>query len=124
MSVGLLPQLGACRAWQLHRPGLCLEYGRELWRGSVAELAALRKPITAGSQLVTVTLADVTEPQPLALPRYGGELYVYVALVLGGVWMFSTVPLIVMFGVVLINVQRNRGLPIFLYRYMRKYRGW
>uniref|UniRef100_A0A383WL10 Uncharacterized protein n=1 Tax=Tetradesmus obliquus TaxID=3088 RepID=A0A383WL10_TETOB len=171
ISVGLLPQLGGCQAWQLHRPGLRLEYGRELWRGTVQELAALRKPVTAGSQLVTVTLADVTEPQPLALPRYGGELYVYVAadttaaaaapavaaaaaalvtvtladvtepqplalpryggelyvyvaLVLGGVWMFSTVPLIVMFGVVLINVQRNRGLPIFLYRYMRKYRGW
>ena len=23
-----------------------------------------------------------------------------------------------------INVQRNRGLPLFIYRYMRKYRGW
>lgn len=23
-----------------------------------------------------------------------------------------------------VNVQRNRGLPLFLYRYMRQYRGW
>lgn len=23
-----------------------------------------------------------------------------------------------------LNVQRNRGLPIFFYKYMRKYRGW
>ncbi|KAF6257202.1 hypothetical protein COO60DRAFT_1640125 [Scenedesmus sp. NREL 46B-D3] len=144
LTVGLLPQLGACRAWQLLRPALSLEYSKELWRGTAQELAALRKPITAGSQSmtptvrgvpdplphnagsmsVTLSVHDVAEPLPLALPRYSGELYVYVALVLGGVWMFSTAPLIVMFGVVLINVQRNRGLPTFFYRYMRKYRGW
>jgi hypothetical protein len=23
-----------------------------------------------------------------------------------------------------LNVQRNRGLPIFFYKYMRQYRGW
>lgn len=23
-----------------------------------------------------------------------------------------------------INVQRHRGLPLFIYRYMRRYRGW
>lgn len=50
-QVGLLPQLGACRAWQLLRPALSLEYSKELWRGTAQELAALRKPITAGSQV-------------------------------------------------------------------------
>jgi hypothetical protein len=57
-------------------------------------------------QVLTLSVRDVAEPLPLALPRYGGELYVYVALVLGGVWMFSTVPLIVMFGVVLVSASR------------------
>jgi hypothetical protein len=56
-------------------------------------------------QLITLSVRDVAEPQPLALPRYGGELYVYVALVLGGIWMFSTVPLIVMFGVVMVSAE-------------------
>jgi hypothetical protein len=23
-----------------------------------------------------------------------------------------------------LNVQRNHGLPLFIYRYMRRYRGW
>lgn len=45
----------------------------------------------------------MTQPEPLALPRYAGELYVYVALVLGGIWMFATVPLIIMFGLVLVS---------------------
>jgi hypothetical protein len=49
--VGLLPQLGGCNAWQLHKPSLSLAYSRELWRGSTAELKALSKPITAGSQV-------------------------------------------------------------------------
>jgi hypothetical protein len=51
MQVGLLPLLGGCQAWQLHRPSLSLVYSRELWLGSSQELTALRKPITAGSQV-------------------------------------------------------------------------
>jgi hypothetical protein len=54
LQVGLVPQLGACQAWQLHKPSLRLAYSRELWRGSRQELAALRKPITAGNQVSVV----------------------------------------------------------------------
>jgi hypothetical protein len=45
----------------------------------------------------------VSEPRPLALPRYGGEIYIYAALVLGGVWMFSTAPLVIMLGVMVVS---------------------
>lgn len=58
---------------------------------------------TAALQVIAVSLHDATEPQPLALPRYAGEIYVYVALVLGGVWMFSTAPLIIMMGVMVVS---------------------
>jgi hypothetical protein len=54
-------------------------------------------------QDLAVSLHDVSEPQPLALPRYTGEIYIYVALVLGGVWMFSTAPLIIMLGVMVVS---------------------
>lgn len=55
-------------------------------------------------QTVAVSLRDVTEPQPLQLPHYGGELYVYVALVLGGLWLFTTAPLIIMLGVMVVSL--------------------
>lgn len=56
-------------------------------------------------QAITISVHDVSEPQPLALPHYHGELYIYVALVLGGIWMFATVPLIVMLGVLVVSGQ-------------------
>lgn len=54
-------------------------------------------------QTLAVSLHDVSEPQPLALPGYTGEIYIYVALVLGGVWMFSTAPLIIILGVMVVS---------------------
>jgi hypothetical protein len=52
-------------------------------------------------------LHDVSEPQPLALPKYQGELYIYVALVMGAIWMFSSVPLIFLFGLVVVSDDRG-----------------
>lgn len=60
-------------------------------------------------QAVAVSLHDVSEPQPLALPHYSGEIYIYVALVLGGVWMFSTAPLIIMAGLVVVSCFKAGG---------------
>lgn len=59
---------------------------------------------TLPSQVVAVSLHDVLEPRPLALPRYGGEIYIYAALVVGGVWLLSTAPLIIMLGVMVVSV--------------------
>lgn len=56
-----------------------------------------------------MSLHDVSEPQPLALPHYSGEIYIYVALILGGVWMFSTAPLIVMAGVIVVSCWGKGG---------------
>jgi hypothetical protein len=130
-------------------------YDAVVWQGDPPALrrllAAGAPPSPAQARQVAVELRDVSEPLPLALPRYAGNAYVYAALVLGGVWMFSTLPLLAMFVVVLvslgcgrwvavdwlrlnsdlshlfapqINVQRNQGLPLFIYKYMRNYRGW
>jgi len=54
-------------------------------------------------QDIAISLHDVSEPQPLALPKYQGELYIYVALVMGAIWMFSSVPLIFLFGLVVVS---------------------
>lgn len=54
-------------------------------------------------QTISVELRDVSEPLPLALPRYAGNIYIYAALVMGAIWMFSTVPLLAMFVVVLVG---------------------
>jgi hypothetical protein len=56
---------------------------------------------------VVVELRDVAEPLPLALPRYGGAIYVYAALAMGGVWMLATVPLLGMYA--LVAVRRGGG---------------
>lgn len=58
----------------------------------------------APCQVVAVSLHDVSEPCPLALPRFVGEIYIYAALVLGGVWLFSTTPLVIMLGVMVVSV--------------------
>lgn len=55
-------------------------------------------------QAIDVSLHDASEPQPLALPHYGGEVYIYVALVLGGVWLFSTGPLIITLGYMVVSL--------------------
>ena len=67
------------------------------------QLAASPSPPSAGNREISVELRDVSEPLPLALPKYGGNAYIYGAVVMGGVWMFSTVPLLVMYGVVLVR---------------------
>ena len=54
-------------------------------------------------QPVSVQLRDVAEPLPLALPRYGGNIYIYAAICMGGIWMFSTVPLLAMFALVFVS---------------------
>lgn len=54
---------------------------------------------------IEVTLRDVSEPLPLALPRYGGNVYIYAGIVLGGVWMFSTVPLLLAGALVMVRTR-------------------
>jgi hypothetical protein len=56
------------------------------------------------SQVVDISLHDVAEPRPLALPHYTGEVYVYAALALGGVWLVSTAPLLIMLGVLVVSL--------------------
>jgi len=58
-QVGLLPQLGGCDFWQLHRPGVNATYGLEVWSGSSPEdVQQGAKPIQALPQ-VSVTKAGV-----------------------------------------------------------------
>ena len=52
---------------------------------------------------VALQVRDVSEPLPLALPHYGGNIYIYAAIVMGGVWMFSTVPLLLAFVIVFVS---------------------
>jgi hypothetical protein len=53
--------------------------------------------------VIAVTVRDVSAPEALALPHYHGEMYIFAALAMGGVWMFSSAPLIILFGVVYVS---------------------
>ncbi|GBF93573.1 hypothetical protein Rsub_06293 [Raphidocelis subcapitata] len=122
------PALDACGAWMLDQEWVEAAYGTPVWNGTAAVLAGLlaagSAPAAPPAAAVSLQLRDVAEPLPLALPRYGGNAYVYGALAAGGVWAFATVPLLGAYVLVLVNVQRNRGLPLFIFKYMRRYRGW
>ena len=63
----------------------------------------------AWRQVLSVQLRDVSEPLPLALPRYAGEIYIYAALIMGGVWMLSTVPLLAAYALVFVSAARVAG---------------
>ncbi|KAI8474168.1 MAG: hypothetical protein J3K34DRAFT_496058 [Monoraphidium minutum] len=124
-----VPALDACSRWVLDEGWVDVLYNHSAWVGTRDGLRRLlgqgpTSAPSAGLQPVSVQLRDVSEPLPLALPRYGGNIYIYAAVCMGGLWMFSTVPLLAMFVLVFINVRRNKGLPLFIYRYMRRYRGW
>lgn len=78
----------------------------------------------AHTQAVMVTLRDVAAPRPLALPPYRGQLYIYVALGVGALWMVCTGLLLLAWLLVWFNMQQALLLPVFAYRYMRSARGW
>eukprot|EP00879_Flechtneria_rotunda_P023539 GHRR01024902.1.p1 GENE.GHRR01024902.1~~GHRR01024902.1.p1 ORF type:complete len:440 (+),score=108.58 GHRR01024902.1:99-1418(+) len=103
LTVGLLAQLDGCDAWQLHKPGISASYDLTLWHGTPGQLAADRQPVIAGQQELALSLHDVSEPQPLALPQYHGELYVYMALVLGGVWWLATLLLVILLAIIVVR---------------------
>eukprot|EP00775_Hariotina_reticulata_P008415 gene8415-8599_t len=92
----------------VHLPSVRASYAHEVWKGSPEELQqAWSKPVQPLPQNILISLHDVSEPQPLALPKYQGELYIYVALVMGAIWMFSSVPLVFLFGLIVVS---DRGM--------------
>lgn len=56
-----------------------------------------------GLQAVGVSVRDLSAPQPLALPAYKGEMYVLVAIAMGGIFMFSAGPLILLGGLIMVS---------------------
>lgn len=52
LTVALVAPLGACEAWQLHRPGVVVQYGQGVWEGTLQELLEL------GQQQVAATGAN------------------------------------------------------------------
>lgn len=47
LSLGLVAPLGACSGWQLHMPGVLVQYGRVVWEGSLDALGKLSSQQTA-----------------------------------------------------------------------------
>jgi hypothetical protein len=62
--------------------------------------------------VVSIQLRDVAEPLPLALPRYAGNIYIYAAIVMGGIWMFLTVPLLAMAGLIFVSTGHLHGVGL------------
>eukprot|EP00877_Chromochloris_zofingiensis_P005182 jgi/Chrzof1/14665/Cz09g11100.t1 len=127
LEAAMLAPLDSCDAWIINKQSTHLWYDTVIWTGPAAQLPSWT-PVTAGYQgwtsAVGVSVRDLSAPQPLALPAYKGEMYVLVAIAMGGIFMFSAGPLILLGGLIMVNVERNKGLPIMFYRYMRNYRGW
>jgi hypothetical protein len=122
VSVAYVPFLDSCSAWQLDRESLQPAYDTLVWSGPAAELAAagavgaglqvrpgvaLRVRLSrcqaailratrrfARQQEVQLVVRDVSEPRALALPGYRGQLYVYLAIAMGGVFLITAVPLL------------------------------
>ena len=66
--------------------------------------------VLRAGQVIAVTVRDVSAPEPLALPRYSGEISIFAAIAMGGVWMFSSAPLIILFGVVYVSAILQLGI--------------
>jgi hypothetical protein len=55
---------------------------------------------------VGIELHDVAAPGPLALPGNKGALYIYIAICMGGIWLFSLVPM--PFQLFIIHVRHHK----------------
>ncbi|GFR43236.1 hypothetical protein Agub_g4295, partial [Astrephomene gubernaculifera] len=123
-AIGQVPLLGACGGWQFSPDphDLTLTY-TPFWNGSLADL---RAGLAFGPFLqdVNISIVDVASPHEIALPLYGGMWYIFNAFIMAFIWLVSTSLMLFVIILVWWNVRSNKGLPPFIYRYMRKYRGW
>jgi len=97
---------------------LRLQYSARVWAGQWADLDEIARAAKSGNatsasalsppaaSTVALYVIDTAAPEPLALPRYQGQLYVYAALAMAGLAVVALVPLLLFW--ILIAV---RGLP-------------
>jgi hypothetical protein len=57
LALGLVAPLGACDAWLLHRPGVRLQYGTQVWAGRLEQLPQLSAQQVAASGVTRVSCA-------------------------------------------------------------------
>lgn len=55
LVLGLVAPLGACEAWQLHRPGVRLQYRTQVWAGRLEQLGQLSAQQVAASGVTRVS---------------------------------------------------------------------
>lgn len=74
---------------------------------------------------VGLVVRDVSAPEYIALPPYGGMWYIVFCFLCAAIWTWG-LGIWILFGIPLIwwNVRSNAGKPPLVYRYMRRYRGW
>jgi hypothetical protein len=56
-------------------------------------------------QEVAVVVVDVSESKVLALPHYRGEIYVYLAIVAGGIFVLTMAPVLLISCIISVSAQ-------------------
>mmetsp|Transcript_19667 Transcript_19667/g.33971 ORF Transcript_19667/g.33971 Transcript_19667/m.33971 type:complete len:244 (-) Transcript_19667:4-735(-) len=124
--VGMMQSSGACLGWMFDEsPGTNTTFNYTVVKqGDLASFISGPYNGDFNTQ-VNITVYDLAGPQQLALPFYGGMWYIVMCFAMGAVWAFSLGPFLV-FALPLIwwNVRSNAGMPPYVYRWMKKYRGW
>ncbi|GAX81714.1 hypothetical protein CEUSTIGMA_g9142.t1 [Chlamydomonas eustigma] len=124
ISVGMVAALGPCYGWLIDhtQSSVIVTYGPPSYYGPASGLLAASLP-SRQTQLY-FTVLDVSRPEQIQLPQYGGMWYIVAAFAASAVFSILTVPLILI-GLPIIwwNVRANQGKPL-VYRYLRSYRGW
>lgn len=55
LALGLVAPLGGCEGWQLHKPGVLVQYGQQVWAGRLEQLAQLTAQQVAASGVSRVS---------------------------------------------------------------------
>lgn len=59
-----------------------------------------------------MVVVDVSEPQVLALPHYRGEIYVYLAIVAGGIFVLTMAPVLLISCIISVSAQPWHGMQL------------